>query len=66
MQLVEYGKGVFGLYIWMQESKCVFVFSVLIIAENKIVNKSVRKLFLMIGPGFMGSLVYSLLKSWWH
>jgi hypothetical protein len=51
----------------MQESKFVFVFSELN-AKNKTTNKSVGKVFLMIkiGPGFMGSLVYSLMKLWWH
>jgi hypothetical protein len=48
MQLIKCGKGVFGFYLWMQESKYVFVFSDLINAENKYVNKSVRKVFLMI------------------
>jgi hypothetical protein len=50
--------------MWMQESKYVFVFSDLINAENKSANKSVGRAFLMIkiGPGFMDSLVYSLIK----
>jgi hypothetical protein len=53
MQLVECGKGVFGFYMWMKESKYVFVFSNLIRAENKSPNKSVGNVFLMIeiGPG---------------
>jgi hypothetical protein len=48
----------------VQESKYVFVFSDLIDAENKSANKSAGKMFLMIkiGPEFMGSLVYSLIK----
>jgi hypothetical protein len=52
----------------MQESKYIFIFLVLINAENKSTNKSVGKVFFMIkiGPGFMGSLVYSLIKFWWH
>jgi hypothetical protein len=52
----------------MQESKYVFVFSELISAKNKSANKSVEKVFLIIkiGPGFMGSFVYSLIKLWWH
>jgi hypothetical protein len=52
----------------MQESKCVFVLSDLNDAENKSVFKCVENVFLMIkiGPGFMGSLVYSLIKLWWH
>jgi hypothetical protein len=52
----------------MQVSKCVFVFSDLNDAENKSVCRCVGKVFLMIkiGPGFIGSLVYSLIKSWWH
>jgi hypothetical protein len=68
MQLIECGKGIFGFYMWIQESKFVFVFSDLINAENKSVNKHVGKVFLMIKirPGFMGSLVYSLIKLWWH
>jgi hypothetical protein len=68
MQLTECGKGVLGFYMWMQESKYVFVFSDLINAENKSASKSVGKVFLMIKiiPGFMGLLVYSLMKLWWH
>jgi hypothetical protein len=52
----------------MQESKCVFVFSDLIDAENKRRRGSVGNVFLMIKIGlvFMGSLVYSLIKLWWH
>jgi hypothetical protein len=54
--------------MWMQEIKCVFLFSDLTSAENKSANKSVVKVFLMIkiGPGFMGSLVYSPIKLCWH
>jgi hypothetical protein len=33
-------------YMWMQESKYIFVFLDLINAENKIVNKSVERCFL--------------------
>jgi hypothetical protein len=53
--------------MWMQESKYLFVFSDLINAGNKSANKSVGKVFLMIKiePGFMGSLVYSLIKLRW-
>jgi hypothetical protein len=36
MQLIECGKGIFGFYMWMQESKYVFVFSDLINAEIKV------------------------------
>jgi hypothetical protein len=52
----------------MQGSKYVFVFSELFNPENKSVNKSIGKVFLIIkiGPGFKGSLVYSLIKLWWH
>jgi hypothetical protein len=52
--------------MWMQWSKYVFVFSKLFSAKNKRVDKSVGKVFLMIkiGPGYMGSLVYSLIKLW--
>jgi hypothetical protein len=68
MQLVECGKSIFGFYIWMQESKYVFVFSDSINDENKSANKSVGKVFLMIKTGlrFLGSLVYSVIKLWWH
>jgi hypothetical protein len=48
MQLIKCGKGVFGFFIWMQESKYVFVFPYLINVENKSANKSVGKMFLMI------------------
>jgi hypothetical protein len=50
----------------MQESKCVFVFLDLNDAGNKSACKCVGKMFLMIkiGPGFMGSPVYSLIKLW--
>jgi hypothetical protein len=43
----------------------VFVFSKLIIIENKNNNKVNGKLFLIIksGPGFMGSLMHSLIKD---
>jgi hypothetical protein len=52
----------------MQESKYVFVFPDLNVAKNKSVCKCVGKVFLMIKirPGFMVSLVYSLIKLWWH
>jgi hypothetical protein len=43
----------------------IFVFSKLIITENKNSNKVNGKLFLIIksGPGFMGSLMHSLIKD---
>jgi hypothetical protein len=41
MQLVECGKGVFGFYVWMQESKYVFIFTDLSSAKNKSASKSV-------------------------
>jgi hypothetical protein len=43
----------------------IFVFSKLIITENKNSDKVNGKLFLMIksGPGFMGSLMHSLIKN---
>jgi hypothetical protein len=68
MQLIKCGKGIFRFYLWMQESKYFFVFSDLINAKNKSAHKSVGKVFLMIkiGPRLMGSLVYSLIKFWWH
>jgi hypothetical protein len=64
MQLIKCGKGIFGFYMWMQETKYVLVFSDLINVENKSACKSVGNVFLMIkiGPGFMGLLVYSLIK----
>jgi hypothetical protein len=60
--------GIFGFFSYMQESKCVFVFSDLNDVETKSSCKCVGKVFLMIkiGSGFMGSLVYSLIKLWWH
>jgi hypothetical protein len=44
----------------------IFVFSKLIITENKNSDKVNGKLFLMIksGPGFMGSLMHSLINIW--
>jgi hypothetical protein len=46
---------------------CFCIFE-LINAENKCARKSLGNVFLMIkiGSGFMGSLVYSLIKLWWH
>jgi hypothetical protein len=43
----------------------VFVFSKLIMTENKDRDKVNGKLFLIIksGPGFMGSLMHSLIKD---
>jgi hypothetical protein len=43
----------------------IFVFSKLIITENKKSDKVNGKLFLMIesGPGFMGSLMHSLIND---
>jgi hypothetical protein len=43
----------------------IIVFSKLIITENKNSDKVDGKLFLIIktGPGFMGSLVHSLIKD---
>jgi hypothetical protein len=51
----------------MQESKYIFAFLKVFNTEYKSTNKSVAKVFLMnkIGPGFIGSLVYSLIKLWW-
>jgi hypothetical protein len=45
--------------------KSIFVFSNLISTKNENNDKLVRKLFLMIksGPGFMGSLMHSLIKD---
>jgi hypothetical protein len=44
------------------------VFSDLIMTENKKTRGSIEKVFLMIKTGleFMDSLVYSLIKVWWH
>jgi hypothetical protein len=52
----------------MQESKYLFAFSDLINAEIEKTRGSIRKVFLKIkiGPWFMGSLVYSLVKLWWY
>jgi hypothetical protein len=46
-------------------NKSIFVFSNLISTENENNDKVVGKLFLMIksGPGFMGSLMHSLIKD---
>jgi hypothetical protein len=43
----------------------IFVFSKLIMTENKNNDKVNGKLFLIIksGPGFMGSLMHSLIKD---
>jgi hypothetical protein len=43
----------------------IFVFSKLIMTENKNSDKVNGKLFLIIksGPGFMGSLMHSLIKD---
>jgi hypothetical protein len=43
----------------------VFVFSKLIINKNENSNKVNKKVFLIIksGPGFMGSLMHSLIKA---
>jgi hypothetical protein len=54
---------------WFMKWKCnkgnIFVFSKLIITEYKNSSKVNRKVFLIIksGPGFMGSLMYSLIKD---
>jgi hypothetical protein len=46
-------------------NKSIFVFLNLISTENENNDKVVGKLFLMIksGPGFMGSLMHSLIKD---
>jgi hypothetical protein len=46
-------------------NKSIFVLLNLISTKNKNNNKVVGKLFLMIksGPGFMGSLMHSLIKD---
>jgi hypothetical protein len=46
-------------------NKSIFVFSNLISTENENNDKLVGKLFLIIksGPGFMGSLIHSLIKD---
>jgi hypothetical protein len=40
----------------------------LVMTENKKTRGSVGKMFLMVKnrPGFIGLLVYSLIKVWWH
>jgi hypothetical protein len=52
----------------LQKVKDIFVFSDLIITENKRTRGSIGKEFIMIkiGRGFMGSLENSLIKLWWH
>jgi hypothetical protein len=61
-------KDIFGFLVYLQKVKVFLVFSDLIMTKNKNARGSVGKVFLMIkiGPGFMGSLVYSLIKVWWH
>jgi hypothetical protein len=46
-------------------NESIFVFSNLISTENENNDKVVGKLFLMIrnGPGFMGSLMHSVIKD---
>ena len=48
--------------------KDIFVFSKLINTKIVKASKSKQKVVLMIKnrPGFMGSLVNSLIKVWWH
>jgi hypothetical protein len=43
----------------------IFVFSKLIMTESRNIGKVNRKVFLIIktGPGFMGSLMHSLIKD---
>jgi hypothetical protein len=57
-----------GFFYDCKKSKYVSVFSDLIKDEIKKTHASVGKVFLMIKirTGFMGSLVYSLIKLWWH
>jgi hypothetical protein len=45
-----------------------FVFLELINDKNYKTSTTVGKMFLMIkiGPGFIDSVVYSLIKLWWH
>jgi hypothetical protein len=52
-------------YIDIKDKGNIFVFSKLIITENKNCGKVNGKLFLIIknGPGFMGSLMHSLIKD---
>jgi hypothetical protein len=51
-----------------KKSKYVVVFSDLIKDKKFKTRASIGKVFLMIkiGPGFMGSVIYSLIKLWWH
>ena len=56
---------IFGFYMMNARCKSIFVFSDLIMAENRKWMKFVGKLFLMIknGPGFMVSQMHSLFNK---
>jgi hypothetical protein len=55
----------FCIFDTIAKDKIYFVFSDLIITKNSKTRASIGKVFLMIkiGPGFMVSVVYSLIKS---
>ena len=57
---------IFGFFMMNARCKSVFVFSDLMMAENRKVVYGVGKVFLMIknGPGFMVSQMHSLLITW--
>jgi hypothetical protein len=61
-------KNYFWVFSVVAKGKMFLVFSNLIKTKNKKTRGSVGKVFLIIKirPGFMGSLVYSLIKVWWH
>jgi hypothetical protein len=52
----------------LQKAKVLLAFLDLIKAKIKKTHGSVERVFLMVkfGPGFMGSLTYSLIKVWLH
>ena len=56
---------IFGFYMMNARCKSIFVFSDLIMAENKRWMKVVGNMFLMIknGPGFMVSQMHSLFNK---
>ena len=57
---------IFGFFIMNARYKSIFVFSDLMMAENRKVVYSVGMVFLMIknGLGFMVSQMHSLLITW--
>ncbi|RAV77780.1 hypothetical protein DBT52_09170 [Aerococcus mictus] len=57
---------IFGFFMMNARCKSIFVFSDLMMAENRKVVYGVGKVFLMIknGPGFMVSQMHSLFIKW--